>query len=143
MQTFSKSVQVAAPPDRVWQVMIDVERWSEWTRSVTSIKRLEAGPFTIGSRARVLQPKLFPAVWTVTEINLGRSFTWVSHMPGLAIIGYHAVEAVEQGSRVTLSIRFEGLFSGIAARVFRKLNEEYLSMEAQGLKNRCETSRSS
>ena len=138
MRKFTKVVQIAAPPDRVWPVMIDVEHWSDWTKSVTSIKRLDSGPFATGSRARVLQPKLLPAVWTVTELEAGRTFTWESRMPGLRVLGIHSVQAIEQGSRVTLSIEFRGLWAGIAGRVFRKLNEEYLNMEAAGLKRRCE-----
>jgi len=86
----------------------------------------------------VYQPKLLPADWTVTELLPGRGFTWVSQMPGVRVIGRHVIEPIQQGSRVTLSIEFEGLFAGLADRVFRKLNERYVGMEANGLKRRCE-----
>jgi uncharacterized membrane protein len=137
-RTFSTTVQIAAPCERVWQVMIDVEHWAEWTPSVTSVKRLDAGPLAIGSRARILQPSLRPAVWRVTDIQVGRMFTWVSGGSLLRVTGRHIVESVERGSRVTLSVQFEGFFGWLAARVFRKLNERYLDMEATGLKRRCE-----
>ena len=138
MADFIKTIEIAVPPPRVWQVMVDVERWHEWTRSITSIKRLDGGAFQVGSRAQVRQPKLLPAVWTVTAFQPGRSFTWMSRMPGLRVIGGHSVEAGKHGSIVTLSVQFEGLFRSIAARLFRKLNVEYLDMEASGLKLRCE-----
>src|SRR5215467_2460320 len=136
---FIKTVEIAAPADQIWNVMADVERWPEWTASVTSVKRLDAGPFGIGSRARVKQPKLLPAVWSVTILDPGRSFTWMSRMLGLRVLGSHAVESVGDRSRVTLSIQFIGLFRAPAIRAFRKLNEEYLNMEAIGLKRRCES----
>ncbi len=138
MPEFIRAIEIAAPPAQVWRVMADIEHWPEWTRSVTSIRRLDTGPFCIGSRARIKQPKLRPAVWTVTQLDVGHSFTWVSRMPGLRVFGRHIVESVERGSRVTLAIEFEGLFGKLAARAFRKLNEEYLEVEAGGLKRRCE-----
>jgi len=119
--------------------MAAVESWPDWTASVTSIKKLDPGPLSIGSRARVSQPKLMPAVWTVTEIDAGRSFSWVSRTPGVRVTGIHRVEPSTIGCRVTLSVKFEGLLAGIAARIFRKLNEEYLQLEATGLKRRCES----
>ena len=57
-------------------------------------------------------------------------------MPGVRVIGRHVIEPIQQGSRVTLSIQFEGLFARIADRVFRKLNERYVGMEANGLKQK-------
>ena len=133
-----KTIDIDAPPQRVWQVMIDVVRWREWTASITSIERLDTGPFKVGSRARVLQPKLRPAVWTVTQLEPGWSFTWTSGIPGVRVIGVHAVEPVGQGSRAVLSVEFKGLFGGLVARLMRKLNDEYVGMEAAGLKRRCE-----
>jgi uncharacterized membrane protein len=133
-----KTIEIDAPPERVWQVMVDVERWREWTASITSIERLDTGPFAVGSRARVLQPKLRPAVWTVTQLEPGRNFTWTSGIPGVRVIGGHAVERAGQGSRAVLSVEFKGLFGGLVARVMRKLNDEYVGMEAAGLKRRCE-----
>ena len=138
MRTFNKTVDIAAPPDRVWKVMVDVERWREWTRSIKNVRRLDGGPFGVGSRARVSQPKLLPAVWTVTRFEPLRSFTWSSGSPGLRVSGSHSVEAIDRGSRVTLGLQFDGLFGSLVARLLRKLNLEYLDLEAAGLKRRCE-----
>ena len=54
--------------------MSDVERWPQWTESVTSVQRLEPGPLAMGSRARIKQPRLLRATWQVTAIEAGRSF---------------------------------------------------------------------
>ena len=136
--SFSKSIDINAAPDAVLAVMSDVERWPEWTASVTSITRLDSGPFAIGSRARIRQPKLPPALWTVSAIEPGRSFTWISKGPGILVTAHHSIDPRAGGSRVTLSIRYKGLLAKLVARMTKDINERYLAMEANGLKARCE-----
>lgn len=134
MRSFDINVDIDAPPDRVWNVMIDVERWHQWTRSITSIRKLESGPLAVGARAHVRQPKLFPATWTVTELVEGRNFVWETRSPGLRVIGNHTVEPRDGGSRVTLSVRFDGVMAGLAGALLKNLNNQYLQLEAGGLK---------
>jgi carbon monoxide dehydrogenase subunit G len=136
--TFSRVIDIAAPPSRVWAIMSDVERWSEWTASIASIERLDPGPLKVGSRARVRQPRLPPAVWTVTAVDPGRSFTWISDSRLAPASGHHAVEPAQAGSRATLSLRFETRLGAIVGRVSRRLIDRYLDLEAAGLKRRSE-----
>ncbi len=138
MHQFTTSVAIAAPPDRVFAVMLDIERWHEWTPSITGIRRLGGGPFGVGSRALVRQPKFPPALWTVTDLEPGRSFTWVSRAPGLRVTGRHVAEPDGTGTLATVGIDIEGLFAGPWARLTRAITERYLGFEAQGLKARCE-----
>lgn len=134
---FSITAEILAPPQLVWSVMADVERWPEWTASISRVKRLSPGPLQVGSRVRIHQPKLPPAFWRVTELNPGGDFTWVSVAPGVRVTARHAVETTAIGCRVTLSIRYEGLLGRWLARWTQDLNERYLAMEANGLKARC------
>lgn len=135
---FSSTIEIATSPEGVWRVVADVEHWPEWTASILRVKRLTPGPFGVGSRARVHQPKLPPAWWRVTEIVPGRHFTWVSHAPGVCVTARHVVEATAGGSRVTLSICYEGWFGTLLALLTHGLNERYLALEAKGLKDFCE-----
>ena len=137
---FSSSIDIAAPPDRVWSVMRDVERWSEWTPSVTSIELLD-GALTVGSRARVRQPRLPAALWEVTDIQEGREFTWVSRAPGILVLARHGVAPVAGGAHATLSIEYSGALGPLLARLTRTINDRYLALEAEGLKARSEGSR--
>lgn len=136
MNYFSVVVDIPAPPDRVWAVMTDIEHWPEWTPTVTRIERLDPGPLTVGSCARIRQPKLPTAVWQVSELLEGRSFTWVSHSPGVRVTAEHGVEPTAGGTRVKLSVQFSGVLAPLVARLTRRLNERYLALEAKGLKER-------
>ena len=138
MKIFTVSVDIAALPARVWDVMSDVERWHEWTPSITRIRRLSGGPFAVGSRAVVRQPKFPPAVWKVTDLQPGREFTWVSTAPGLRVAGIHRVEPAGGGAHATLDVEIGGLFGGMWARLTGALTERYIAMEAAGLKARSE-----
>lgn len=131
-------VEIAAPPERVWAVMADVERWPRWTSSVTEAQRLESGPLEVGARARVTQPKLAPAIWRVTVLDPGRSFEWVTGIPGLRSTGVHTVVPSSEGSRVTLAVRTTGIFAWLGRRWLGPLTREYVATEAAGLKRECE-----
>jgi uncharacterized protein YndB with AHSA1/START domain len=140
MKTFTTTIDIKAPPQRVWAVLTDIEGWPDWTASVTSVERLDSGPLVAGSRARLRQPKLRPAIWQITKIEKGNSFTWTTRSPGLAITGHHVVEPVKKGSasRVTLTIEFAGLLGPLVAWLTGGLNKHYLALEAAGLKKRSE-----
>jgi uncharacterized membrane protein len=134
---FSITVEIPAPPRLVWSVMADVERWPEWTASVSRVKRLSPGPLQVGSRMRIHQPKLPPAIWRVTELIPNAGFTGVSVAPGIRVTAHHTLESIAAGTRVTLSIRYDGFLRRLLACWTGKLNDRYLAMEANGLKARC------
>jgi uncharacterized membrane protein len=135
----SKTVSIDAPPDKVFAVLQDVERWPEWTATMVSVKRRESGPFVLGSTAEVRQPKLRPSVWQVTEIAEGRNFTWTTRSPGVRMKAGHRVEPDGSGSRVILSFEMSGVMAPLVSGLYGRLIDEYVSTEAQGLKKRCET----
>jgi Polyketide cyclase / dehydrase and lipid transport len=139
MSYFSQIVEIRVAPAHVWKVLLDVERWPEWTTSVSKIQRMDIGPLTLGSRTRIWQPKLMPAVWQVTSLDEQRRiFAWTTHTFGIKIVGRHQVEAVGARSRVTLSLTYTGVIGAVLARAYRDLNWDYLAREANGLRGHCE-----
>ena len=133
------TVEVDAPAERVFAVYADVERWPEWTASVTSVELLDPGPLAVGSRVRIRQPRLPTAVWAVTELDPGRSFTWVAQGPGHRTTGTHTVAArADRGCTITATLDQEGLLGGLVGRLTRSLAESYVAMELRGIKQRCE-----
>jgi hypothetical protein len=118
--------------------MSDVERWHEWTASITRIERLDGGPLRVGSKARVKQPKLATALFDVTAWHPERGFDWVTHNPAVTAVGRHVIEPVANGARVTLSVEFSGPLASVIAWLYGGLTERYVKMEAEGLKRRAE-----
>jgi uncharacterized protein YndB with AHSA1/START domain len=138
MKTFRTSIDINASPARVWSIMSDVERWHEWTASITSIQKTEPGELRVGSGATVRQPKLPPARWRVTQLAPNRGFTWVSTGLGLLVTGRHVIEATPSGTRVTLAVEYSGALGSVLAWLTGGLNDRYIALEAAGLKRRSE-----
>lgn len=133
---FETSRHIEAPTQPVWDVMIDVARWPEWTPTIESVERLDAGPLRVGSRAKVRQPKLPQAMWEVTEVVDGHAFTWEAKGPGMRTIARHEVVPEATGSKVTLSIEQTGPMGAVAAFVWRRLTQRYIELEAESLDKR-------
>lgn len=134
---FETSTYIEATAGRVWAIMSDVERWHEWTASITSVELLD-GTFAVGSRARIRQPKLPTVVWTVSQLEPGRFFEWRVRSGGTHSAAGHRVEPEGNGSRVTLSLDQGGLLKPVLWLFYRGLTQRYIDMEINGLKARAE-----
>ena len=133
---FTTSRHIDAPAQLVWEVLFDVARWPEWTPTIDSVERLDDGQFEVGSRAEVRQPRLPKAVWEVSEVVEGRSFTWEAKGPGLKTIARHDVVPDADGCTVTLSIEQTGPMGVLAAMMWRRLTQRYIELEAESLDKR-------
>ncbi len=129
-----QTAAVAAPAEAVWEALIDVERWPTWTRSMRRVQRLDDGALAVGSRVRIKQPRLVPVVWTVTELDPGRSFTWQAEGAGVRSEASHEVRAMGAGtSEVRLTFDQAGPLSPMVGALLGRLTRRYVRMEAEGL----------
>ena len=135
---FEASIQIEAPLARVFEIFSDVERWPEWTASVTSVERLDPGPLRVGSKARIRQPKLPVATWEVTEFVEGSHFIWVAKAPGVTTVGGHFVEAAGVGTLATSRLDQNGPGGWLIGILTKSLTNRYLALETTGLKSRAE-----
>jgi uncharacterized membrane protein len=138
---FEATIDVAAPAQRVFDVYSDVERWPQWTTSVTSVERLDHGPLRVGSRARIKQPRLPVAVWEVIDLVPGHSFTWTARGPGIVTTGTHLVGPGSRDGqvKVTAALDQEGPLGPLLGLLTTRLTNRYLETEVRGLKAHCET----
>lgn len=138
MRDFQISTEINASADHVWSILADVRRWPEWTASISEIYPLKVAPLGVGSQVRVLQPRLRPAIMTITEWEPGCGFTWVARNPGLTAIAAHHLASTSSGCAVTLSVSYRGLLSPVVSIFAARLTRHYIELEATGLKARSE-----
>lgn len=137
-KSHSTTIDIAARPAHVWAVMSAVERWPEWTASMTSVTRVSAGPLSPGSTVRVKQPKLAAATFVVTDWTPEHGFDWITQNAAVTAVARHLIAQTATGSRVTLTVEFSGPLSALVEWLYGGLTDRYIRMEAQGLKQASE-----
>ena len=139
MQTVER-VMIRASRAAIWQVLADVERWPRWTPTVLNVQPLTNHGLRVGSRYRIVQPKLRPAVYEVTECVPHQAFTWVQKAPGATLIADHRLTACDRtATEVELSFSTEGLLGAILGGLYAKRIRDYVHTEARSLKAHCES----
>lgn len=139
MQTVERVI-IHASPAAIWQVLAEVEHWPRWTPTVLAVEPLTNHGLHVGSRYRITQPKLRPAVYEVTECLPHQAFTWVVRSPGARMIADHRLTGFDgSGTEVELSFTTEGLLGAILGGVYGKRINDYVATEARSLKKHCET----
>jgi hypothetical protein len=94
---------------------------------------------TVGARYRVVQPKLRPAIYEVTECIPNQAFTWVQKLPGRAMIADHRLSLHDGVTEIELSFTSKGLFANVVGKVFSKMISDYVAAEVKSLKSRCDS----
>ena len=140
MHRHRTSVDIGASPQLVWEVMADVERWPEWTSSMSSVELVE-GPLRLGARVRIRQPRLPTAVWEVTALDPGRALVWEASSPGLHSSASHTISDRDGLAAVDLELVQRGLAAPLVKVTLSGLTRRYLELEAQGLRQRVERGR--
>jgi uncharacterized protein YndB with AHSA1/START domain len=132
---FETKVEIAAPPDRVWGVLADVDRWPDMSPSITRVERIDGAPLKAGARVRIKQPRMAAMTWRVTAFEPGRSFEWEAVNPGILTIGTHELRETTSGTEVTLGIKHSGFLAPLIGRLTAGRTRRYVGMEAAGLKH--------
>jgi uncharacterized membrane protein len=134
------SADARADLGATWAVLRDVADWPRWTRSMTTVERLDDGPLRLGSQARIKQPGMQPLVWEVTTFEDRAEFSWTNRSPGVRTVGRHLLQANGDGStRITLELHQTGPIAGLLNLMFGRRNRRYLDLEVAGLKAASET----
>jgi uncharacterized membrane protein len=131
-------IHIAAPPERVWAVTCDIERWPEWTPTVTSVTRKSQDEFGLGSVARIKQPLQPESEWTVILFEPERRFAWESIRTGLRFVAVHELLPDDSGTKNILRLEATGFLAILMRPILRAAVGRALRQENRGLKARCE-----
>lgn len=141
MKTMFSEIVVAAPPERVWEVLVDLARYPEWNPFLVAASgevregaRLEIRFRPPGGRALTMRP-------TVTRARAPEGLEWLGRLglPGL-FDGRHIFELhpAPGGTRLVQREEFRGVLVPLFARSLdRHTLEGFVAMNA-ALKARVE-----
>jgi uncharacterized protein YndB with AHSA1/START domain len=124
-------IEIAAPPDAVWDVLTDFERWPSWLRDVKSMSiegpvaagtvfRWKAGPGTITS--------------TIQRVERPRLIAWTGRTLGIDAIHFWHFEERDGGTFVRTAESYEGLVARLLRRSLQKTLDRALPDGLQDLK---------
>jgi uncharacterized membrane protein len=135
-------VRIDAPAPLVWEIFSDVERWPQWTSSVTGLVGLDGPTLAVGKRFEIKQPRMPRLVWKVTELSPGASWTWVQRSVGNTTVARHQVIPTNDGRTVVRQrIEQQGPLGRAIGLIMIRMTRRYLELEAAGLKSRSEKPR--
>jgi hypothetical protein len=139
MPHYSTSITINANQEAIWKVLADVAHWHAWTPTVTKVEVIDEPELKLNHRYKVYQPKLQPAIWTITVLTPPSSFTWESRMSGMIMRAEHTLKPTGTNqTELSLMFSFQGLLGEIVGRIYRETVQSYITTEALSLKKRVE-----
>jgi carbon monoxide dehydrogenase subunit G len=113
------SIDIAAPPEKVWDVVMNPERLHEW---VTIHRKLEAHTDTTMSQVLCIHHVNFHVRWELEESDRPRHAHWVGKGPARSKAETeYRLRAVDGGTRFDYRNEFRAPFGPLGAAASRAL----------------------
>jgi len=134
------SLETSAPPERVWQVWSDVNRWPEWNPDMNA-SHID-GPLKLGATGNIDTRSGGKHDVVVTQFEQGRSFELESTaLPGTKMAIRAAIAPSGSGSRITQGFEPRGLLAPIVGPMMGGAILKTFNSVLNGLKTRVESAR--
>ena len=115
-----ESIVIAAPPERVWETVMDPTRLERWVTTHDSVDATAAGPVSAGdsfTQKLRLAGKSFEVEWKVVEADAPRLARWDGDGPaGSTANVVYRLEAEDGGTRFEYENEF-ALPGGVLGKV--------------------------
>jgi hypothetical protein len=123
---FHASRRIAAAPDRVWALLVDLPSWASWNPTIVSVE----GDITPGGTVRLVAAVNRQRTFTlrVTELVPPRRMVWASGMPlGLfrGVRTYSLTPAGEEGTDFAMTEAYSGALAGLIGRSIPDLGPSF------------------
>lgn len=109
------TLETTALPEAIWALWADVPGYEEWDDGI-EWARLN-GEFKVGARGKLKANDGRTAAFTITEMEKGRSFSFLTPLPFARMRFHHSMEPTNMGTRLTHRIDVKGPLAWIWARV--------------------------
>lgn len=113
---------IAAPPEAVWEVLVDLDVWPLWGPSIRRAELDGQSPeLAQGSAGRVWTLVGVPLPFVITEFEAGRSWAWtVAGVPATR----HRVDPVDDGCRICFDVpRWAPGYRPVCAIALRRIEK--------------------
>jgi len=123
---FSSSVEIDAPPEKVWALVNELEEWPQWIPSIKKIEKLSEGTLGVGSQIRVTAKSTITIklLMTITEFVPGQRAVMQGKVLGTKMTRYYTFEPVNHRTRLTAGGEVSGLLACLVRRGGQALSEE-------------------
>ena len=127
------SEDICAPPQLVWDILINFEDWHLWNKNIKSLKKINQDTYQIWQKG-------LPSLnWKIDKVEPLVCFSWMT--PQHRLLNFYAShEILPKGlvTQLTLTLEVGGFLEKISPRLIRKSSYDALVIEMSGLKMFCE-----
>jgi hypothetical protein len=142
MRTLSTTIDIEAAPDRVWEILTDLPRYSQWNPFI----REAAGTVAVGNRLSLRMVRATGKASTfrptVLTADPGKELRWIGRLlvPGI-FDGEHrfVLAAANGGTRLTQSEKFGGLLIPFTGKLLNETADSFAALN-KALKEQAEAS---
>ena len=117
------SIEIAATPEQVYAVGMDIPRWPEVVSAITNTEILSDGPIGVGTvfrETRIMFGREASEVMTIAKLEEPHRYLFTANSHGTAYVTDHIIEALPDGGS-RLSIIFSGKAQTVLALLLMPL----------------------
>jgi len=139
MQTVKTEIEISAPPEKVWAILTDIDKWHEWSPTINASQ----GEASVGSTLTITMmskeagkdgPKYSPKIIQMDEPTY---FHWRAHMMAGFIFTNDKIVELEKtasGTKVIHTETFKGMMAALMKGQMDKGVPPMLNMMNDALK---------
>src|SRR5436190_23955226 len=113
-KSFATSVEIAAPPEKVWSILIDAAGWPSWNTTIDKVEGTIAAGKKVTVHAKLAPGQAFPV--TVSAMDAPSRMVWTGGMPLGLFKGERTYTLTPSGGGVRFAMKEE--FTGLLAPIF-------------------------